>query len=493
MNKEIAIIPSQEQKDIHAEIVSGKGHLNITATAGSGKSTTLLMGLNLLPKFRKSIFLSFSAEIIKELKEKVPPHVRAQTLHSLGSRYIYQHFGAKPLNKSKYFQKAMFALKKTDEDKKNKKEFLKKCFRVQDIAQYIRITFTELDFDKVELVCADFGIFTCDATVRCAMKLVEEDLNNLTEIDFTDMIYLPVKLPHIINEKFDFVFLDEAQDSNQTQIKFVEYLLKPDIGRLISCGDPKQSIYSFIGADSNSFEYLQTRPNTTTLPLSVSYRCPKAVVEEASKLFPQEEFMRAHHNAVEGVVRNGAISEISENDMVVCRTNKPLFELYFILIENEVKAHFIGKDIEKGLIELAESCLAPIKSRFEQNLENKLIQLEKELKSKGYGKVQNHPKWSMLSEKIELLMLICDKVQMIKDLIPKIQQIFAEDVGGVRLMTGHKAKGLECKRVFCLNVHQGKVLCPSPRASTKREKDAELNIMFVMITRAKEELVYLEL
>src|ERR1035437_9014767 len=99
-------------------------------------------------------------------------------------------------------------------------------------------------------------------------------------IDYVDMIHIPITNHKIKLPQFDFIMVDEAQDNNNCQHRFIQRLLGPK-ARTVYCGDEFQCIYSFMGSDINSFQKLQERENTVTLPLSVSYRCSKSVVEVA--------------------------------------------------------------------------------------------------------------------------------------------------------------------------------------------------------------------
>jgi DNA helicase-2/ATP-dependent DNA helicase PcrA len=486
------MVPSEQKAKIFDVYKTTRFNIGIEATAGSGKTTTLLQLLKFTPPLRRTIFLSFANAIVEELATRVPNHIKASTLHSVGAGIIMKTYGALPLVEDKYFKKAMVTLTPAPKETRQSKPFFRKCYEVQDIATYLRITLCDLEYDAGEQMCKDYDLNYSEQTLKQAIKLVSED--KMTNMDFTDMLYVPASRPELVVWKYDNVFLDEAQDCNQAGIKLVESLLKPDTGRLVFCGDSNQCIYSFIGSDLQTFDYLKSRSNTVNLPLSMSYRCSKAVVRLAQRVFPaKSEYIAALPDAPEGWTGSGDFSDVEPGDMIICRTNKPLFEAYFNLIDRGIKSHFIGKDIEKGIVQLAEKCMAPIKSRFEANLEAQLVKLEKELAVKGVRNIESHSRYVALTEKIELLLIVAEKVQTIKELIPTIHEIFTPQTKGVRLLTGHRSKGLENDRVFLINQYDGKTLCPSSKATTQRERLAELNIMFVMITRAKRDLVFLSL
>ena len=127
----------------------------------------------------------------------------------------------------------------------------------------------------------------------------------------------------------DYVFVDEAQDTDRTQRAMIRMLLRPG-GRCVAVGDPAQAIYGFRGAGSDSMAVLakecisrlgrelsgitqHRRPATrarvaaeavaaTRLPLTTSFRCAKRVVAAAQRFQPDIE---AAEGAAEGRVLEG--------------------------------------------------------------------------------------------------------------------------------------------------------------------------------------------
>jgi superfamily I DNA/RNA helicase len=106
-------------------------------------------------------------------------------------------------------------------------------------------------------------------------------LRDTSCIDFDDMLWLPVILGHKFST-LDWLFVDEAQDTNDIQIEILERSLGHS-SRFVAVGDPHQAIYGFRGANSDALDKIVARFACRTLPLSVSYRCSKAVVAEAQK------------------------------------------------------------------------------------------------------------------------------------------------------------------------------------------------------------------
>ncbi|TPX61651.1 hypothetical protein PhCBS80983_g00961 [Powellomyces hirtus] len=76
-------------------------------------------------------------------------------------------------------------------------------------------------------------------------------------LDFDDLLYLPI-IHNAPFEKFDYVFVDEAQDMSAARATIVEKVLKPG-GRLLLFGDKRQQIYQFAGATDDLFIDLHER------------------------------------------------------------------------------------------------------------------------------------------------------------------------------------------------------------------------------------------
>jgi DNA helicase-2/ATP-dependent DNA helicase PcrA len=70
----MAFKPSKFQQKIYDFITDGKGNAVVSAVAGSGKTTTLLNALKLIPTNKRVLFLAFNKSIAKELQERVPEY-----------------------------------------------------------------------------------------------------------------------------------------------------------------------------------------------------------------------------------------------------------------------------------------------------------------------------------------------------------------------------------------------------------------------------------
>jgi DNA helicase-2/ATP-dependent DNA helicase PcrA len=476
---------SEYQFNIFEAVKTTQDNICVQATAGSGKTTTLLEILNIIPKFKKTIFLSFSNTIVNELKSRIPAHTTASTLHSLGCRMIFATKKGVRIDNDKWFKIFLNTFPK--EELKIKATF-KMCYEMVDIINYARMTLTKFNDEDLELMCQHYNVNYTKEHFNKVISEFNKD-RKLTSIDFTDMIYLPIKL-NLADPIYDYVLLDEAQDLNNAQRIFVERILKPQ-GRLLAVGDEKQSIYSFSGSSVDSFSKLQERPNTTTLPLSISYRCAKNIVRKAQEIYPDS--IQYFEGAVDGEVRKGTIDEAQVGDLIICRKTAPLIEAFFHLLKNRIKAQVIGRDIETGLVNLAEKVQT-------SSIENTLLRMQDELDAiieqltrERISKPTLHPKYVSLEEKCEVIKVILSHIDSSSMLVSTIKEIFAESKTSLKLMTIHRSKGLEADRVFLIEKYDGKAMYPSPRAVQSWEKVQEANLQFVAITRAKKQLIQLSI
>ncbi|KAA6315733.1 putative ATP-dependent DNA helicase YjcD, partial [termite gut metagenome] len=324
--------PSEFQYDIFHFTKYGEGNAVVIATAGSGKTTTILSAIKFVDESLKCLFVAFNKAIVNELKERAPKRNKLliTTLHSLGYSILIAYSKSNKNNTFNisfdeykyvnYLRKNIHILSNEVEDalRKDKKFKLKNFIDEIIILYNLTRCYIAEDKEEIEKIAEKHGILISYDMVDIILKLMNWGKENIKTIDFGDMIWLPNK--KVLNitpvNKYDFIFLDEAQDLNRAQIDLFLMCLS-DKGRFCAVGDNNQLIYGFTGNDEETFERLKSIPNTKILPLSISYRCCKAVVKEAQRIVPS---IRSTENAIEGKEkRDVSISEIQEGDMDLCR------------------------------------------------------------------------------------------------------------------------------------------------------------------------------
>lgn len=490
------MIWSKNQDDIFDAALNTNQNIAISATAGAGKTSTIVEAarrLSIKYPYRSILFNAFNKSIVEELQTRLPSTVECSTIHSLGMRALIRHFKTNlQVNTFKTFKFSDTILDDVKFKKSGEKEVYK--FTLVDIIDLMRMTMIDVKEDAIGALCDRYDITVLNGEISHAMRLFDV-LGNynrfLTKdhnlIDYTDMVYVPANNKEIFIKQHDIVIVDEFQDTNKVQHLFLERLIKPG-GRIIFVGDRKQAIYAFSGADSNSFDLFADRPNTITLPLSVCYRCSKNIVLNAQKINDEIQFFDGQEN---GEVRDGTVEEITSNDMVICRNVRPLVSLYFKLLEDDKKAFIKGRDIEKGLMVLYSKVKDFDKYDAILQLEDKLEKLEQELFQKGVKKPKEHIKYLNLYEKIRIMEILTNKVSYMFEIEVKIKDLFTDKVGAIELSTIHKSKGREANRVFFLEKYNNQRLIPSKYAIQGWELTQEDNLLFVALTRAKKSLIYI--
>lgn len=494
--------PSQYQKAIFDYIQHEKGNLVVEAAAGSGKTYTLVKALSLIPQDKRVLMTAFNKDIVKELTKKVKefPNVEVRTLHGLGMILTTRGLGIGGMKPEGYKYTQLIYnhwqdLSKTNINKLSRnarKSFVENTKKLVDFGRfYLATTRSEM----IELM-TKYDIPCVADEVDVALKVMAIGGKNLDSIDYTDMIWMPhIYDLHLQECEYDFIMVDECQDLNVAERNLVLRCLKEG-GRLIAVGDSNQCIYGFSGSDPDSFRAIQSIPNTVSMPLSISYRCPESVVKFAQNLVPSIE---AKQGAEEGVILDCvSLDDVHDGDMVLCRNNAPLLQVYCKLLEQGKRAYIRGSDVGKNLQNIV---IGTHKDYLHTNLKQDgvFIRLYEDLFNsrkaimERYGISQEdamkHETIQAKLDMIRALEVLGADLTTTEELTKKIEDIFPKnDKGeGIMLSTVHKAKGLEADNVFIACAS----LMPSKSALDEWQVQQERNLMYVAYTRAKKVLGFL--
>lgn len=323
-------------------------------------------------------------------------------------------------------------------------------------------------------------------------------------IDFDDMVYLPAAFPEYPVKQFDWVLLDEAQDTNAARRVLARRMLKPN-GRIVAVGDRHQALYAFTGADSAALDLIQEEFQAVRLPLSISYRCPQAVVAEARK---HVSHIEAAPNAPMGEVRHESLSKMDlatrflgeRTSAIICRYNKPLVSLSLSLLGAGVPCRIEGRDIGKNLTTLMQRVCGGVEedsmtyaetvSCLEEWLRVEVAQAQEK---------EDASREKVAQDKFDCLALLLNKMLFshgvetrggwVRAVCKQIEDMFADDVKGLLVLSSiHKAKGREWDTVFWLQVP------PRPTKAPLKDWEIETEVCcnYVAPTRAKNTLIFLE-
>jgi len=477
--------PSKFQQAIFNFVQNALGNAVINAVAGSGKTTTIVKALELIPTNKSVAFLAFNKAIVTELRERVPSHVNVQTMHSLGWSAIIKSMTVKPvLNNKKVFNilktlSATWAVE--DGVLELEADYIARVKKIVDLAKNNLCS----QLDQLEILVERHDIEITNGECGRALVALKASYNDRTSFDFCDMLFIAAADPKIKMPTFDFIFVDECQDLNKAQQALLKKIMHAD-SRFIAVGDPQQAIYGFTGSDTESFRSLLSFPNTIELPLSVNYRCGKNIVKLAQAIVPQ---LQAHEGATEGEYDcNASYKTIKSGDMVLCRNTAPLVKMCLEFIGRGEKAFVKGGDVGANLINLvkkAKSDKIPVMFNF---LDKELGKIVKKMESKGMSKtdIEESAAFVNMTEKITVLQIISqdDAVDNCGDLIALITLIFSDEKAGICLSTIHKSKGLEAENVYIID----RQLLPSKYAKKEWQQEQESNLEYVAYTRAKNYL-----
>lgn len=471
---------SEYQTSIFAFVSSGSGNAIVEAVAGSGKSTTIIEAMKLVQG--ASIFLAFNKAIADDLKSK---GVNARTFHSLCFGAVLRATGANqpdPDKLKKLLREARDDKSITDYDHKVYGSF---AMRLVGLAKQVGMGFLTQDtFDAWLAICMHHDIEpeTDGADIGKGIEIAQQLLhwsNQDKRVDFDDMLYIAVR-DRLNLPKFDFVFVDEAQDTNMIQREILRMIMRPN-SRMVAVGDPAQAIYGFRGADSQSLDLIASEFRARTLPLSITYRCAKSIVRYAQQWVTHIEALdTAPEGQVNHLQGDWSPHDFAPNDLVVCRKTAPLISLAFKCIRFNVPAQVIGRDIGQGLKNL-------INKMNPRNLDDLVVKLEiyQERELAKARKEDDERKAEQITDKVGSLLFLIEVLREdrrnLQGLEAGIDYLFKDKANSVKLSTIHKAKGLESETVWWLNRSE----CPSRWARQPHQQQEELNLCYVAATRAK--------
>ena len=491
--------PSEYQEKIFDWVQHGNGNAVIQARSGSGKTTTAVASMKLIPKTEKCLFIAFNKTIADELNNrlKTRPNCTARTTHSLGYLMIKRNFGPDvELDEYKYrnyVKTNITELTTTRGEIKTRQQIEEYIDNITSLIDYARFNLAQSE-REIDRIAQKYNIPVSFDECVVTQKCLEWGKENVETVDYTDMIWLPVELSlKPTGLTYDWVYIDEAQDLSLCSTKLFLKCIKRG-GRFVAICDDLQSINAFAGASEDAFEFMKNYPNTTLFKLPVSYRCAKNIIAFANNLVPD---IFAREDAPDGhVLDNCHIRDIKEGDMVLCRSKAPLVNLYIRLLRKNINCYIKGQDIGSNLIrELDKIDIDNLDGDFEKDnvfvrLYDKLFtERNKLMQTRGLD-YDDATLSTTIMEKydtINALLILSEKCRTKRELIEHINDVFKEESQGVCLSTVHKAKGLEADNVYII-CHSS---MPSKLAVHEWEKQQEQNIMYVAYTRAKNILGFI--
>ena len=193
---------SKYQLDIFDYIEHGQGHLVVEAAAGSGKTSTLVKSLELIPETKKILLTAFNTDIVKELEKKTKDlkNVDTKTLHGLGLAFLKKNFPEKklvltPFKYDSYLQENISDLTSINTYRLGGKYF-KYLDNIKKYINYGRFYLCE-NVKDLDFIQDRYGIETIADEKEIALEALRWGKGELDYIDYGDMIWMP----HVLHLK----------------------------------------------------------------------------------------------------------------------------------------------------------------------------------------------------------------------------------------------------------------------------------------------------
>ena len=293
-------------------VLHQEGPCLVIAGAGSGKTKVLTTRIaNLIESGVPSyqiLAITFTNKAAKEMRDRLETLAKDNkafvgTFHSFGLRVIRENVNALGMTSN-------FTILDSDDVTSLVKKILKeKGYDTKEVSpSYIK---NRISFIKNEMLTdAEVEKFFQSEMEKIAYEIYKEyniKLKKNNSVDFDDLLRIPVLLfqnhPDILEfyqNKYQYILIDEYQDTNEVQYKLVK-LLSKKYQNLFVVGDPDQSIYQFRGANyKNILNFERDYPNTIVIPLEDNYRSTKMILDAANSVIKnnkerKEKNLRSHH------------------------------------------------------------------------------------------------------------------------------------------------------------------------------------------------------
>lgn len=459
--------PTTEQSEAIDRFARG-GSLKITAFAGAGKTSTL----QLLAQGRgtRGLYLAFNRSIANEARARFATGVDCRTTHSLALSHVR---GRHAFSEAKLFNKigptqlaSAFALSELSIASTTRITPQQLAFlMLSGVRRFCASSDETLGLDHIQLSGRLVGL---PQQVRLALS---HDVLNYTRrlwhamISTTDAIplghdgYLKLWALDRPALHYDFLMLDEAQDTNPAVLGVLEVQTHP---QMVYVGDAHQQIYEWRGA-VNAMSRIATDHHVY---LTESFRFGEVIAEAASRLLStlgERHTLRGSVNTVSQIVDH------AQTEAVLARTNSKVISETLAATNNDRVPHIIG-----GTAELEE--------------------LAKDVFSLQDGNPGSHPDFFGFANWAEVVAHAeTEEGAQIRPFVNLVQQhgpkrIWAaikssesdESKADVVISTAHKSKGREWESV---RISDDFI---SSTSSDRPIPESEVRLLYVAITRAKK-------
>lgn len=473
----MSFTPTDEQQAIFDAVGNGR-HMLIEASAGSGKTTTL-RGIANLPvmQHKDGIYLAYNRAVADDARKSFPGNVTANTVHSFCLRPVAQAlpFVYERLNMPKQpaWKKAEL-MGVTSQGKVG--DALLPPKTLARIAWDTLIRWSHSADETIEsrhvpvqtgLEAPEHRKALAAYALPLARKMWDDVLNPTGKLRWEHDFYVKEAQRRRIRFGADFMFLDEAQDSNGVTIEIARTQAAAGT-QLIVVGDRNQQLYAWRGATSAMDAF---RGDADLFFLSKSFRFGPALAAEANKWLAalDAELRITGHDPVPTTI--GPVEHGTE-DAILCRTNAEALRQVMALQERNVPVALVdGKNPGKAMLELAKAC---------DEFRAKGASWHPDLQAfRTWGEVQDYAE----NEGSEFATAVKLIDQYGTDaIIEAVEQLVPEDRAAVTVSTAHRSKGREWDTVRIADDFRA----PTPDDNGRLTVNTgEAMLAYVAVTRAR--------
>lgn len=428
-NEQLQIINSEED------------NLIIEAKAGTGKTTTLIEYTKRRP-LNNFLYLAFSSEIKKSSKKKFFGNTEVHTIHSLAYKYIGNTFKEKLTNDLKVLDIQKF-FQNSYEEAQQIQSILEFYFSSKELI-------LDTEIEEVKIYWAEMQ------NIHSSVKMTHNGYLKLFQSCFPELPY-------------DYILIDEAQDSNEVMLDII-FAQK---AKKIFVGDKDQEIFSFNNSDNIFHKNLNFKKYT----LTKSFRFGENIAWLANTIL---NTYKENVLQLEGMRKDEIVNSFDERYTYLARTNAHLFDKAIEYIHNDKKVFIVGG---------ANFIMQELQDAY--NLyHNNFYKIESE-KIKQFKSFKQLEEIAKKTKDIELTFLIKVITKYKDSLIENLKLLERNLVGkesasDITLSTIHKSKGLEFFNIelgedfYFLQTKYGKLRDDVP--------EEEINLYYVAITRTIEKI-----
>lgn len=459
--------------------------IKVKAFAGAGKTSTLVAYSNKRLNGR-GLYLAFNRDIKEEAQRKFPTNVKCMTSHGLA----YSRFGVALKDKLSGY---------TNWESVYRGAGVRTHFKDKDANRmYSKILFETINsfissadniilgnHIPIQILMILKGNKKLASSMPSSHTIVEDaekvwcsmiDPNNMKVLATHDTYLKQMQLSSPVLS-YDYILLDEAQDSNPAILDLLE---KQNCGKIL-VGDPHQAIYGF----RNAIDAMTTAKADKVLELSTSFRFGNNVADFANSILA----LKGETTVLTGLGNNdnvfyGKLNNPKGKTAYIARYNSTLLKEAATFINLNKKVYFAG-----GIDSLRLDLLEDLHAMFYNKGKPRDVMLAT---FSNYDDFRDMVEATDDIEWLSRCKIMEEMGQSLPDKIRRLKNssVNSADEADMVFSTAHKSKGLEFENVILADDFY---MTPTARAEitsmVKKEEVEEVNILYVAATRAKINLV----